>query len=166
MERGGFRRCRHQHVKRPVNFTHTITQYIYRKCIRKILLAGARMGSMMEFDDILYIKPFCLFRSTPHSSFFFILWFNVWIYLQTEMPTKAPGQGRSSTRSDAEESEIGHSSARRRVHRRGRKVSVCALLPNSRQLPLSEFCSAAGLDNVSQKANNTFPPTGPASFTL
>lgn len=39
------------------------------------------------------------------------------------MPIKATGQGRSAARSDAEESEIGHSSAGRRVRRRGRKVS-------------------------------------------
>jgi hypothetical protein len=120
------------------------------------------MGSMMEFDDILYIILLFFFLTyynsvsflslSVDSFFFFILCFNVWIYLQTEMPTKAPGQGRSSTRSDAEESEIGHSSARRRVHRRGREVSECVCAaPNSRQVPFPSFAPLQGSTTSAKK---------------
>lgn len=98
---------------------------------------------MMESDDtFLFSSPvfYRLVAQSPpifpffsFSAFFYLysVFFFFYSLLQTEMPTKAPGQGRSSTRSDAEESEIGHSSARRRVHRRSREVSVlcCSQFP-------------------------------------
>jgi len=122
---------------------------------------------MMESDETFFFSSFSpvfyillnnllFFSFAPLFAFLLIQYSSFILLLQTEMPTKAPGQGRSSTRSDAEESEIGHSSARRRVHRRGREVSVCAA-PNS-LLPYSLLAICRRLKTSASTTNIIHPP--------